>query len=77
MALDQFLLNVVRDPIDHGTLHYVESASVLYNPRLKVAYTISGAIPVLLPDEARAVSEAEATQFTTEGNFVVTGQSTH
>ena len=46
MALDQFLLSVVRDPIDHGVLHYVESASVLYNPRLKVAYTINGAIPV-------------------------------
>jgi uncharacterized protein YbaR (Trm112 family) len=73
MALDQFLLSVVRDPIDHGVLHYVESASVLYNPRLKVAYTINGAIPVLLPDEAREVTDAEHADFTTDGTYVVTG----
>lgn len=73
MALDQFLLSVVQDPIDHDVLYYVESASVLYNPRRKVAYAINGAIPVLLPDEAREVSEAEQAQFTAAGAYVVTG----
>ena len=73
MALDQFLVSVLQDPTDHDVLYYVESAQVLYNPRRKVAYAINGAIPVLLPDEAREVSEAEHTQFTAAGAFVVTG----
>ena len=73
MALDQFLVSVLQDPTDHDVLYYVESAHVLYNPRRKVAYAINGAIPVLLPDEAREVSEAEHAQFTAAGAFVVTG----
>ena len=73
MALDQFLVSVLQDPTDHDVLYYVESAQVLYNPRRKVAYAINGAIPFLLPDEAREVSEAEHTQFTAAGAYVVTG----
>ena len=73
MALDPFLVSVLQDPTDHDVLYYVESAQVLYNPRRKVAYAINGAIPVLLPDEAREVSEAEHTQFTADGAYVVTG----
>ena len=73
MALDQFLVSVLQDPTDHDVLYYVESAQVLYNPRRKVAYAINGAIPVLLSDEAREVSEAEHTQFTAAGAYVVTG----
>ncbi|NBP83276.1 Trm112 family protein [bacterium] len=73
MALDQFLVSVLQDPTDHDVLYYVESAQVLYNPRRKVAYAINGAIPVLLPDEAREVSEAEHAQFTADGAYVVTG----
>jgi len=34
MALDNFLLNLLEDPVDHGTLLYVPSRDVLYNPRL-------------------------------------------
>ena len=73
MALDPFLVSVLQDPTDHDVLYYVESAQVLYNPRCKVAYAINGAIPVLLPDEAREVTEAEHTQFTAAGAYVVTG----
>ena len=73
MALDPFLVSVLQDPTDHDVLYYVESAQFLYNPRRKVAYAINGAIPVLLPDEAREVSETEHTQFTAAGAYVVTG----
>jgi len=73
MALDQFLVSVLQDPTDHDVLYYVESANVLYNPRRKVAYAINGAIPVLLPDEAREVSDIEHAQFTAAGAFVITG----
>jgi len=73
MALDQFLVSVLQDPTDHDVLYYVESAQVLYNPRRKVAYAINGAIPALLPDEAREVSDAEHAQSTAAGVFAVMG----
>jgi uncharacterized protein YbaR (Trm112 family) len=69
--LDPKLLQILVCPADRGPLLY--AGDVLYNPRRKVANAINGAIPVLLPDEAREVSEAEHTQFTAAGAFVVTG----
>ena len=59
MPLDDFLLDLLEDPVDHGPLVYVPEASVLYNPRRHVAYDVRGTIPVLLPDEARAVDNDE------------------
>ena len=35
MPLDDFLLDLLEDPVDHGTLLYVPSKDVLYNPRLQ------------------------------------------
>jgi uncharacterized protein YbaR (Trm112 family) len=57
--LDDFLLELLEDPVDHGTLIYVPDNSLLYNPRLRVAYEVRGDIPVMLPDESRPVDEAE------------------
>ena len=59
MPLQPLLLEVLADPVDHGPLWYHEDKELLYNPRRRVAYTVSGSIPVMLPDEARAVDEAE------------------
>lgn len=59
MALDPFLLALLEDPVDHEPLLYVASRDVLYNPRRRVAYEVRDAIPVLLPDEGRAVDDAE------------------
>lgn len=59
MPLQQLLIEVLADPVDHGSLLYFEDRDVLYNPRRKVAYAIKGAIPVMLPDEARQVSDDE------------------
>jgi uncharacterized protein YbaR (Trm112 family) len=59
VPLQPLLLEVLADPIDHGPLLYFEDRALLYNPRRKVAYAISGSIPVMLPDEARAVDDAE------------------
>jgi len=75
MALDQLLIDVLEDPIDHGSLLYVASKSVLYNPRRKVAYEVRGAIPVLLPDEARDVDEAEHDALTSASDAVTTGST--
>ena len=59
MALDNFLLDLLEDPVDHGPLLYVQDQNVLYNPRRRVAYEVRGSIPVLLPDETRAVGDEE------------------
>jgi len=59
MPLQPLLIEVLADPVDKGPLLYFESRELLYNPRRKVAYAISGSIPVMLPDEARAVDDAE------------------
>lgn len=75
MSLDSFLIDVLRDPVDGGVLNYVESAAILYNPRRRVAYEVKGAIPVLLPDESREVSDSEHDVFVAPGSFVVTGTS--
>jgi uncharacterized protein len=59
MALDPQLLEILACPEDKGPLLYFEDESVLYNPRLKRRYLISDDIPVMLIDEAEAVSDAE------------------
>jgi len=59
MPLQPLLLEVLADPVDHGTLLYFEDRDLLYNPRRHVAYAISGSIPVMLPDEAREVADDE------------------
>ncbi|QIS11256.1 MULTISPECIES: Trm112 family protein [Nocardia] len=65
-TLDATLLSLLACPQDKGPLRLVRDAagnSVLYNPRLRRAYSIENGIPVLLIDEAREVSEAEAAAF--------------
>jgi len=76
MALDNFLLDLLEDPVDHGPLLYVESANVLYNPRRRLAYEVRGSIPVLLPDETRAVSDEEHETFTSDPSARLTGPAT-
>ncbi len=74
MALDAFLLELLEDPVDHGPLVYLENASVLYNPRRGVAYEVRGSIPVLLPDEARAVTDEERDQYAADPTARSTGR---
>jgi len=59
MPLQPLLLEVLADPVDHGSLLYFEGRDLLYNPRRRIAYAVTGAIPVMLPDEAREVGDAE------------------
>jgi len=51
------LLRILVCPADRGPLLAVDD--VLYNPRLHKAYRIEDGIPVLLVDEAVAVSPEE------------------
>jgi hypothetical protein len=73
MALDDFLLDLLEDPVDHGVLLYVPSKDVLYNPRLRVAYEVRDSIPVMLPDESRPVGEEEEQLFNNDDQARLTG----
>lgn len=59
MPLDSLLLEILADPNDKQPLLWFESDSLLYNPRRKESYAVTDGIPVLLPSEARTVTEAE------------------
>ncbi|MFZ9628874.1 MAG: Trm112 family protein [Ilumatobacteraceae bacterium] len=60
MALDPRLLAVLACPVDKGPLYYLGDEGGLYNPRLRRRYVVQQGIPVMLPDEAVAVDDAEA-----------------
>jgi uncharacterized protein YbaR (Trm112 family) len=59
MTLAAALLEILACPEDKGSLYYIESESVLYNPRLRRTYEIRDDIPVMLIDEATTVDDAE------------------
>jgi uncharacterized protein YbaR (Trm112 family) len=59
VTLDHRLLEILACPDDKGPLLYIESESVLYNPRLHRAYAVDGDIPVMLVDEADDVDDDE------------------
>ena len=65
MSLSSALLEILACPEDKGPLFYLESESVLYNPRLTRAYEIRDDIPVMLIDEATTVDAAEHTRLMT------------
>jgi uncharacterized protein len=59
MALDPQLLEILACPEDKGPLLYFEDEDALYNPRLQRRYAIKDDIPIMLIDEAEAVSGEE------------------
>ena len=73
MALDAFLLDLLEDPVDHGTLLYVPSKNLLFNPRRRVAYEVRDSIPVMLPEESRPVGEDEERSFKDDPDARFTG----
>lgn len=59
MSLDPRLLEILACPEDKGPLYYFENEGFLYNPRLKRRYEVTDDIPIMLIDEATAVSDDE------------------
>jgi uncharacterized protein YbaR (Trm112 family) len=57
MVLDDKLLSILVCPDDRGPLLLIGEDDLLYNPRLRRAYRIEDGIPVLLVDEAVAVTD--------------------
>jgi uncharacterized protein YbaR (Trm112 family) len=56
-VLDDTLLSILVCPDDRGPLMLISDDELLYNPRLRRAYRIDDGIPVLLVDEAVAVTD--------------------
>lgn len=54
--IDEALRRILVCPQDRGPLLFVGD-ECLYNPRLRQAYRIDGGIPVLLIDEATAITD--------------------
>lgn len=61
MPLATELLAVLACPEDKGPLYYLGDDGGLYNPRLQRRYVITEGIPVMLIDEAEAVSDEDHT----------------
>jgi uncharacterized protein YbaR (Trm112 family) len=59
MALRAELLEILVCPEDKGGLYYLADEDALYNPRLHRRYVVREGIPVMLPEEAEAVDDAE------------------
>ena len=57
MSLDPRLVAVLACPVDKGPLYYLGDDEGLYNPRLHRRYHVREGIPVMLVDEAEAVSD--------------------
>lgn len=64
MPLDSLLLELLACPEDKGPLLYFADEDILYNPRLHRSYPVRDGIPVMLPDEATTVSDAEDERLT-------------
>ena len=59
MVLREALLKILVCPVDKGCLMYFADENLLYNPRLRRAYRIAGAVPVMLAERAEPVTERE------------------
>ncbi len=59
MALATQLLDILACPSDKGPLLYFEDEQSLYNPRLKLRYSIVDDIPIMLIDKAETIDDAE------------------
>lgn len=57
MAIDQSLLKILACPEDKGPLWFIESESVMYNPRTKRSFPVVDDIPVMLLEESSIVSD--------------------
>ena len=57
--LDPRLLEILVCPVTHGPLAYDAAAGELISRSARLAYPIRGGIPIMLPEEARNLDDAE------------------
>ncbi len=56
---DPKLLEILVCPVTKGPLSYDAAAQELISKSARLAYPIRGGIPIMLPDEARQLSDDE------------------
>ncbi len=56
---DPKLLEILVCPVTKGTLTYDAAAQELISKHARLAYPIRGGIPIMLPDEARQLTDDE------------------
>jgi uncharacterized protein len=59
METDPKLLEILVCPLTRTTLHYDRDRQELISRAAGLAYPIRGGVPIMLPEEARELSEAE------------------
>ncbi|HVP83585.1 MAG TPA: Trm112 family protein [Rhizomicrobium sp.] len=59
MEPDPKLLEVLVCPLTKGTLQYDRAHQELVSKQAGLAYPIRNGIPIMLPDEARELTDAE------------------
>ena len=57
--VDPKLLEILVCPVTKGPLRYDRAAQELVSPQAGLAYPIRDGIPIMLTDEARALSDEE------------------
>ena len=57
--LDPRLLEILVCPVTHGPLTWDRVAAELNSPSARLAYPIRDGVPIMLPEEARALGEGE------------------
>jgi uncharacterized protein YbaR (Trm112 family) len=55
--LDPRLLEILVCPVTHGPLEYDRDHAELISRQAKLAYPIREGVPIMLPEEARALGE--------------------
>ena len=54
-GLDPRLLEILVCPVTHGALEYDRAAGELISRKANLAYPVRDGVPVMLPEEARAL----------------------
>jgi uncharacterized protein YbaR (Trm112 family) len=57
--VDPRLLEILVCPLTHGPLVYHRDAGELISKAARLAYPIRDGVPIMLPEEARPLGEAE------------------
>jgi hypothetical protein len=58
--IDPKLLEILVCPVTHGRLEYDRDRQELISLSARLAYPIRDGVPIMLPEEARGLDEAEA-----------------
>ena len=56
-ALDPKLLEILVCPVSRGPLEYDREANELISQQARLAYPIREGVPIMLPEEARALDD--------------------